>query len=460
MASRYRPSAAPPVAQQRAPRAPRCRSAHSASLPLRVLAQPRQGARGELAVPGPARGLDQLAERPHRDEQLRRVVARLDGRPERLLVAAEAVHDDRVGPVRVLDGGSLAAARWRPVMVAVDQRRRPRTRGRGAPRAPARRTAPTRVPVASLTASASRDQQRGRREVAAQGDGLAEHVDADGEHLERPRVAGELRRRGWRPRGTCRNPTRRRPPPSRASPSGAPPRRRPRSPANALTARLTTGAAAGRPSVKTVREAVEQQIARARRVRGPRGRPRRPGRRRAGRRRSPAARRTAPRPRHRDRCRARAARRAARASSPPGAAAVERRRRGSARRRSRPAAGPPGPARARPAVRPRRLASSPSAVSNAPACRLACAAASVRSARRSGSIVRVGGPPEERRRGGKPAPGLRPACRALELAATSSSGPRVACARCQARRSGSSAPSVASASAPCTRRRSRSEADR
>ena len=186
-------------------------------------------------------------------------------------------------------------------------------------------------------------------------------------------------------------------------------------PANAVAARCSTGAAAARPSVNTQREPVQQQIARTRRVRAARGRSSRPARRRAGCRRSPAARRTALRSRRRDRSRARAAGRAARASSRPGAAAAERRCRGPGRRRPRRAAGPRGLARARPAARPRAAASSPSAASNAPACRLACAAASMRS-RAAGRIDRqVGRPPQERRRGGEPATCLRPARRPLEL---------------------------------------------
>ena len=68
--------------------------------------------------------------------------------------------------------------------------------------------------------------------------------------------------------------------------------------------------------------------------------------------------------------------------------------------------------------------------------------------------------PQERRRGGEPAARLRPAGRALELRATSSSGPAAAAARCHARRSGSVSRSVASASARCTARRSSAAADR
>ena len=52
------------------------------------------------------------------------------------------------------------------------------------------------MPVASVTASASAISSAGRREVAAEGDGLAEDVDGHGEDLERPGIAGELDRAG------------------------------------------------------------------------------------------------------------------------------------------------------------------------------------------------------------------------------------------------------------------------
>ena len=77
---------------------------------------------------------------------------------------------------------------------------------------------------------------------------------------------------------------------------------------------------------------------------------------------------------------------------------------------------------------------------------------------------RIGGqqhrPLQERRGRGQPAAGLRPARRALQLAATSSSGPAAAWARCQARRSGSACGSVTSASAACSCCLSGSDADR
>ena len=99
-------------------------------------------------------------------------------------------------------------------------------------------------------------------------------------------------------------------------------------------------------------------------------------------------------------------------------------------------------------------------LSNAPACTLACAAVSARSASRAGSASaarRAPGtpPPRPARRG--PAPGRRsaPAPRRRPRP-----GPAAAWARCQARRSGSACGSVTSASAACVRCRSRSDADR
>ena len=69
-------------------------------------------------------------------------------------------------------------------------------------------------------------------------------------------------------------------------------------------------------------------------------------------------------------------------------------------------------------------------------------------------------PLEERRRGGQPAAGLRPAGRALEFSGDLLVRPGAAWARCQARRSGSATGSVASASAACTCWRSWNDADR
>ena len=80
---------------------------------LRLLGESREGASCELGVLGPGGGLDQLAQRPRSDEELRRVLARLDGRRERLLVAAEAVHENGVRPVART--GRRSPGRWRPL---------------------------------------------------------------------------------------------------------------------------------------------------------------------------------------------------------------------------------------------------------------------------------------------------------------------------------------------------------
>ena len=105
-------------------------------------------------------------------------------------------------------------------------------------------------------------------------------------------------------------------------------------------------------------------------------------------------------------------------------------------------------------------ASSPRDTSNAPAPRLACAAASARSARRAGSPVSA------TERCSSAAAAARPPRACARLAessssrATSSSGPAAAAARCQARRSGSTLRLVTSASAEWAARRSGPPADR
>ena len=95
-----------------------------------------------------------------------------------------------------------------------------------------------------------------------------------------------------------------------------------------------------------------------------------------------------------------------------------------------------------------------SASSNAPARKLACAAASARSVRRAGSCVSS---TARRRKAAAaatpPRACARPADRSSS-AATASSGPAAAEPRCHARRSGSSVGSVTSASAAWTWRRS------
>ena len=76
--------------------------------PVDLLIEARERTRGELGVPRPGGGLDQLGQRPCGDEQLRRSPGGRHGRHQGLLVAAEAVHQHGVRPVRVLDGGALA----------------------------------------------------------------------------------------------------------------------------------------------------------------------------------------------------------------------------------------------------------------------------------------------------------------------------------------------------------------
>ena len=81
---------------------------------LRVLAESRESALRELGVPGPRGGLDQLAQRPRGDVELRRVLARLHGRRERLLVAAEAVHEHGRSPSARTGRRSPGRRRWLP----------------------------------------------------------------------------------------------------------------------------------------------------------------------------------------------------------------------------------------------------------------------------------------------------------------------------------------------------------
>ena len=151
-----------------------------------VLAQSIQTLDRALLVPRPRGRLDQLAERPHRHEQLRRVVARLDRRGQRFFVAAEPVHDDGVGPVGVLDRGPLAARGGVPdgrgdqvgrlELASAKPREDERTVGTD-PRAGG---IPDRIRLG--------DEQGGPAEVAGQADRLAEHVDAHREDLERPEL--------------------------------------------------------------------------------------------------------------------------------------------------------------------------------------------------------------------------------------------------------------------------------
>src|SRR5262245_4614581 len=73
---------------------------------LRVLAKSHESALCDLGVLGSRRSLDQLAQRPHGDEQLRNGLAALDGRRERLLVATEAVHENGFCPLSVLNANA------------------------------------------------------------------------------------------------------------------------------------------------------------------------------------------------------------------------------------------------------------------------------------------------------------------------------------------------------------------
>ena len=163
------------------------------------------------------------------------------------------------------------------------------------------------------------------------------------------------------------------------------------------------------------REAVEQQVEGTRSHPAAAGAPARRGRSPAGRpaRRDPRP--CPPRPRRSGRSRARGPGRTARAASRPSAAAGEHRcqdheakatwpRSRSTRARWNSSSGPAS-----------AVATSPSAASNAPAWKLACAAASARSARRARVLRQRDGALQERRRGGEPAARLRPAGRALEL---------------------------------------------
>ena len=302
--------------------------------------------------------------------------------------------------------------------------------------------------MASRTASVSAISEAAAREVTAP-HGVRGHAgEQDRQLVERADLAGE-------PDLPCgqvasrRVPQRVAPPPRPASPTGAPRLRRTSALAKARRACRSTGAAAAGPSVTSMRQAVQQQVepaaagAPAGAVPGRRGRPP------AHRRRRPGARRTAPPGRRPGRSRGPGPGRAAPAAWPPSAAAAARRcpgpeanatcpRSRSARARCSSSTGPAS-----------AMASRSRAWSNAPACRLACAAASVRSARRAGSAVSAAARSRNAAAAASPPRACaRPADRSSS-AATSSSGPAAAWARCQARRSGSAAGSVASASAAC-----------
>ena len=193
----------------------------------------------------------------------------------------------------------------------------------------------------------------------------------------------------------------------------------------------------GRPVGDQQRQAVQQQVARPRRVRRRGQRPGRRGKPPADRRRPPAARRTALPGRRPGRSRGPGPGRAAPAVWPPSAAAraasLYSPEANATCPRSRSVralcSSSSGPASA--------MASRSSAWPNAPARRLACAAASVRPARRAGSAVSSAARSQNAAAAASPPRACaRPADRSSS-AATCSSGPAAAAARCQARRSGS-----------------------
>ena len=105
----------------------------------------RRAARGRAArdvgLPAPDGGLDQLGQRPGGQEQLGASRARLLGRRQRLLVAAEAVVEDRGRPAGVLHADAPGPRRSASCIDGLDQRRRPRPLAPGARRAAWRRRA-------------------------------------------------------------------------------------------------------------------------------------------------------------------------------------------------------------------------------------------------------------------------------------------------------------------------------
>ena len=201
-----------------------------------------------------------------------------------------------------------------------------------------------------------------------------------------------------------------------------------------------------------VRQAVEQQIGRAERPVGRGADLAARGYLEEAAARRPSDRRRTPRPTRRDRSRARARGRAARSAWPPSGAAAARRFPCSTRTRSVRGATRPAPSAARLASGLGRARSS-SAASNAPACKLACAAASARSARRSGSPVSATARCRNAAAAASPPRACaRPAERSSS-AATSSSGPGCRCGQMPGATVGVDLRSVASASARWTARR-------
>ena len=172
-------------------------------------------------------GFEQLGRGPHRDEQLRRVLARVAGGGQRLVIAPETVQQHGPRPVRVLHRRALAAGS------ALLDGRVDHLGGLVGP-AP---MACEHEGAVGRNARAGRlgdrvglRHQRGRPpELTAEHRRLRRHVRAHRAAPPAPRPHEPARRCDSRRRRRCRSPTPSRRPPSPASPSGAPPRsRRPR----------------------------------------------------------------------------------------------------------------------------------------------------------------------------------------------------------------------------------------
>ena len=258
------------------------------------------------------------------------------------------------------------------------------------------------------------NQQARPSELSAERHSLRHHVDADREHRQRAGLARELDpARGDRETGLV-------------VPHHHGGGRREPAPAEDFLDRDVVAREAGRRLLENRRrgraavgerhrKAVQQQIGRTRSVGAAPSPPSPRARPRACRPCSQAPRRTAPSSTRRDRSRARAPDRAARASSQLEAAAPERRSRGSRSTRPRRAAGRDGRAGARPA-RPTSAAASSAARSVERARPQAGLGGGERPV---GSSRRVAGQRDralqERRRGGEAAARLRPTRRSLEL---------------------------------------------
>ena len=258
------------------------------------------------------------------------------------------------------------------------------------------------------------DQQRAVAKSPPSATAWPSTLTRHGEHLERPRVAGELDLAGGDRADRCRSPTRTRRRPSPASPSGAPPRPRPRCRRTRWSRAAAPASPAARPSVKTSAKPSSSRSTDA-----------------------GAARLGAPLDRPRDLAQAGGVRQLPREqrrapgvevglAREPQVERLERSRGPEQQRRSVAAAvlregdlgvqqvhaGPPELVQ-RPGLGGRRAAAS--AASNAPACRLACGRRQ-HALGAAGRLERqLGRPPQERRRGGQPAASLRPSRRPLEL---------------------------------------------